>query len=246
MGKQLSGTKRGFNRPSKLNGPDRKKLKFQRTNNKKFNRSPSPSTTSDGVSEEEDEEDAGFDGEVESEEEQVVYREPTVYENLLKKLGSGNDSIADAARRRRKEEEGKSDTEEDEDEELLSSHSSESEEEGSDSESSRSPDVRMDSKRSQLDVLGEPSESDEIDSEEEKPSDNMHRTVGSSNFVKHLGHSLSQGDIDELIKTKWTYKWKSPAIDIPNCKWRGTGDLSLKVIIYAHFSFCIMFFCSEV
>ncbi|KAG9159656.1 hypothetical protein Leryth_022522 [Lithospermum erythrorhizon] len=56
----------------------------------------------------------------------------------------------------------------------------------------------------------------------------MHRTVGSSNFVKHLGHSLSQGDIDELIKTKWTYKWKSPAIDMPNCKWRGTGDLSLK------------------
>ncbi|KAL3625166.1 hypothetical protein CASFOL_030620 [Castilleja foliolosa] len=46
---------------------------------------------------------------------QVVYRESTMYDDLLKKLGSRNVSVADALRRRQREEQGESETDEDED-----------------------------------------------------------------------------------------------------------------------------------
>ncbi|KAL3625174.1 hypothetical protein CASFOL_030628 [Castilleja foliolosa] len=46
---------------------------------------------------------------------QVAYREPTMYDDLLKKLGSRNVSVADALKRRQREEQGESETDEDED-----------------------------------------------------------------------------------------------------------------------------------
>ncbi|KZV26805.1 hypothetical protein F511_06652 [Dorcoceras hygrometricum] len=49
------------------------------------------------------------------EEAEVVHRESATYDDLLKKLGSGNESVANAIRRRRREENGESETDEEAD-----------------------------------------------------------------------------------------------------------------------------------
>lgn len=51
-----------------------------------------------------------------------------------------------------------------------------------------------------------------------------------STFSSHVEYKLSQGEVDNLLKRKWNYKWEVPALGSPNCKWTGTGDCFLKVV----------------
>ncbi|XP_048134346.1 U3 small nucleolar RNA-associated protein 25-like isoform X2 [Rhodamnia argentea] len=41
-------------------------------------------------------------------------------------------------------------------------------------------------------------------------------------YSMHLGHQISKGEIDELSKKRWKYKWEVSAAE--NCKWVGTGE----------------------
>ncbi|GKE01287.1 hypothetical protein Tco_1389270 [Tanacetum coccineum] len=75
------------------------------------------------------EEHSDLASEDEQEEEVAVYKEPSMYINLLKTLGSASESIADAYKGRKRAEEGKSDTDEEEDDLELLSGSDEEEDE---------------------------------------------------------------------------------------------------------------------
>ncbi|KAK3028748.1 hypothetical protein RJ639_037771 [Escallonia herrerae] len=70
----------------------------------------------------------------EAEAEEVVFKEPSMYDNLLKTLGSARESLANAYKKRQREEEGKSDSDESAgNEESLSA--SDEEDDGNDDES---------------------------------------------------------------------------------------------------------------
>ncbi|XP_056166677.1 protein NUCLEOLAR FACTOR 1-like isoform X2 [Syzygium oleosum] len=47
-----------------------------------------------------------------------------------------------------------------------------------------------------------------------------------SSYAMHLGHQISKGEIDELSKKRWKYKWEVSAAE--NCKWVGTGECFMK------------------
>lgn len=55
-----------------------------------------------------------------------------------------------------------------------------------------------------------------------------------SSLNAHLGHNLSKEEVDDLSKRKWKYKWEVPAVDMSNCKWRGTGECFMKVPFVYH------------
>ncbi|KAL3513649.1 hypothetical protein ACH5RR_026366 [Cinchona calisaya] len=158
-----------------------------------------------------------------------------MYDNLLKKLGSGSELVANAFKRRKREEEGKSDTEDD-----VSEYELEDDNEGSDDESPRRSEVNNGAEES--DLLGSTKKSegygsdDEIgasDSDEEhdfRPNLESNAKASStiSSFSSHLEYKLSKEEVDNLLKRKWNYKWEVPALGAPDCKWRGTGDCFLK------------------
>ncbi|CAN8312404.1 unnamed protein product [Cochlearia groenlandica] len=175
-------------------------------------------------SEEEEEEDH-----VEEESESIVYREPTTYDNLLASLGSSNKVVAVMNKRRQREEEGKSDTEGDDDGEEE-----EEEEENSGSEDQISVDGEDDeqegnsvdhSEKSDNHDEEEDSEDYETDEEHELTTDGQSFVDGSlstSAFNEHLSHKLSSEEVETLPKGNWKFKWEAPAIDMPNCRWKGT------------------------
>lgn len=39
-----------------------------------------------------------------------------------------------------------------------------------------------------------------------------------------MGHILNDEDADELVKSKWKYKWEMPANEKLMSKWVGTGE----------------------
>ncbi|XP_057775632.1 protein NUCLEOLAR FACTOR 1-like [Salvia miltiorrhiza] len=49
-----------------------------------------------------------------------------------------------------------------------------------------------------------------------------------SNFDNHLSYKLVSAEVDSLLKRKWKYTWKMPAINMSNCHWKGTGECSIK------------------
>lgn len=52
-----------------------------------------------------------------------------------------------------------------------------------------------------------------------------------STFASHLDHKLAPSEVENLLKRKWSYTWKMPALDMSNCNWRGTGASSFQVIL---------------
>ncbi|XP_027148863.1 U3 small nucleolar RNA-associated protein 25-like [Coffea eugenioides] len=172
--------------------------------------------------------------EEEVEEDIVFNRKPTMYDNLLKRLGSSSQLIANAIKQRKRGEEGKSDTEDDESESEV-----EDDNEGSIDECPRRIEMINGAKESGVPGSTEKSEdsgSDDgeigaSDSDEEHDSrTNVESITSRSTFSSHLDYKLSQGEVDNLFKRKWNYKWEVPALRAPNCKWRGTGDCFLKDI----------------
>ncbi|CDP16107.1 unnamed protein product [Coffea canephora] len=155
-----------------------------------------------------------------------------MYDNLLKRLGSSSQLIANAIKQRKREEEGKSDTEDDESESEV-----EDDNEGSIDESPRRSEMINGAEESGVPGSTEKSEESGSDdgeigaseSDEEHDSrTNVESITSRSTFSSHLEYKLSQGEVDNLFRRKWNYKWEVPALRAPNCKWRGTGDCFLK------------------
>ncbi|XP_024934959.2 protein NUCLEOLAR FACTOR 1 isoform X2 [Ziziphus jujuba] len=146
--------------------------------------------------------------------EREPYEGESAYNKLLMMLGSSNKSVADACKKRQRQEEGKSDSEEDEDNGDVSSSMSEEVdevEEGAETE--------QDKETSDLDEEHDSGTDDEATAE---------ASVDGSSFHMHLEHGISEIEADNLSKKKWKYKWELPAIGMPNCKWKGTGECFMK------------------
>ncbi|CAN7035232.1 unnamed protein product [Brassica rapa subsp. trilocularis] len=168
---------------------------------------------------------------IEEESEAVVYRKPTTYDNLLASLGSSNKAVADMNKRRQREEEGKSDTEgDDEDEEEDDDSGSEDQisTDGEDDEiQGDDQGLTEDTEKENNDNLSEEEESDGYETDEElELSANGQPLVDASSsasaFSEHLSHILSSEELKTLPEGKWKFKWEAPAIDMPNCRWKGT------------------------
>ncbi|GMP99176.1 hypothetical protein CsSME_00046754 [Camellia sinensis var. sinensis] len=171
-----------------------------------------------------------------------------MYDNLLKTLGSGSDSFANAYKRRQREEEGKSDTEEDLGIELESFSASGEEDDGEEETDKESPTslgtrsnlqgfglvgVTKTSEDAGIDDDGDDDEVYETDEDRELTVNGQsaaEASVSTSSFCDHFGYKLSKAEVDVLSKRKWKYKWEVPAFDIPNCKWIGTGECFIKDI----------------
>ncbi|RID51819.1 hypothetical protein BRARA_H02459 [Brassica rapa] len=181
--------------------------------------------------EEEDLDSSEEEDAIEEESEAVVYRKPTTYDNLLASLGSSNKAVADMNKRRQREEEGKSDTEgDDEDEEEDDDSGSEDQisTDGEDDEiQGDDQGLTEDTEKENNDNLSEEEDSDGYETDEEvELSTNGQPLVDASSsasaFSEHLSHILSSEELKTLPEGKWKFKWEAPAIDMPNCRWKGT------------------------
>lgn len=163
-----------------------------------------------------------------------VYKEPSMYNNLLTALGSGNEAFANVYTRRQREEEGRSDSE-DEDGAPESPSVSENDDdgdEGTDLEEPNQADIMVPSDDAESENENEASDIDDGESESMNVIGHtgINSLKGTSSFSDHVGHILTQAEVDDLLKRKWKYKWEVPAVDMPMSKWVGTGHCFLKEI----------------
>ncbi|KAL8259922.1 hypothetical protein R6Q59_027875 [Mikania micrantha] len=170
-----------------------------------------PSSPSDSASEDEQEDVA-------------VYKEPTMYDNLLKTLGSASESIADAYKRRQQAEEGKSDTDEEEESDLASISVSEEDEDVSENDDLDPNELQGANLSAMEEHSNDDDESSDIDGKEEMTG-NGHSSAkeseGSSSFSAHLDHKLSKEEVENLSTKKGKYKW---GIEAAKCKWVATRE----------------------
>ncbi|KAK9068656.1 hypothetical protein SSX86_012771 [Deinandra increscens subsp. villosa] len=231
MAKPKHGNKRGFIRP-------RTSEIAKKTMNKRARRNRSkadtvldrPSSPSDSATSSEEHSNVASESE---QEEVAVYKEPTMYDNLLKTLGSASESIADAYKRRQRAEEGKNDSDEDEENDLESVSGSEEDEDVSEN-GSESGDLDPDDLQGASLAAMEEHSDDEDEDEDDEASDidgeeemtvNGHsiakESESSSSFSDHLGYKLSKEDVENLSTNKGKYKW---GVDAANCKWVATRE----------------------
>uniref|UniRef100_A0A7C8YSV0 U3 small nucleolar RNA-associated protein 25 n=1 Tax=Opuntia streptacantha TaxID=393608 RepID=A0A7C8YSV0_OPUST len=174
-------------------------------------------------------EDVEDEDEEEDDEEIEVHREPSVYDNLLKKLEATTNSQA----KRHKERTGKDDGEGDlKEERQYGSESSEDDDlEGAYKEAGTN-DVMGDATRSSDDEAFDVDEDYMSDAENGLRNDDCNAlpstSQSQSNFGIHIAHKLLKEDIEKLLKRKWKYQWEIPAFDSANYKWKGTGECIFK------------------
>ncbi|XP_073290423.1 protein NUCLEOLAR FACTOR 1 isoform X2 [Primulina huaijiensis] len=178
------------------------------------------------------------------EEAEVVHRESTTYDDLLKRLGSRNESVANAFRRRQREEHGESETDEEgldsqsdadeNDDDLESLSEADERDDGDNNESPRSHTIANAPKGTGICSsmkLREDMEQDDalFDTDEESDSVLNDQPLSEACMTtSHINYKLSSREVDELLKTKWSYTWKMPALNMKNCNWRGTGECCIK------------------
>ncbi|KAK1289867.1 hypothetical protein QJS10_CPB18g00060 [Acorus calamus] len=197
--------------------------------------SPSPSTSghsSEGHS-------AGA-----SSDEEVVHREPSTYDSLLSALGSGNESLARVFKKRQKEQQGRGDSEDDIDDGSVSSIDDEEEDSEEEVEGQTKPgdilrkdDQRMvssddsvhDDEEASAYFGSETSDDDDISDLENDHQKNNVEQEKMSSFHVHLGHTLSQKAVEELIKNKRRFKCAMTAVGMPKSNWVGTGECIVKL-----------------
>ncbi|XP_044488167.1 U3 small nucleolar RNA-associated protein 25 [Mangifera indica] len=232
MGKQF-GRKQGMKKRKITPKFDRnKRAKKNQQREEKVARSPSPSSSGDVSAE-------GSSG-IASEEE-VIYKEPSVFNNLLMKLGSSSGSLAKAFRIRQRQEEGRSDSEEDEGDGSDSDNLLEQGDDDGDEETDdKSP--ASDSKLKEPNNIGiveksldakieadyEASDTDEEHCLDVGGQPSVEASTYASSYNEHFGYNLSKAEVDNLSDKKWKYKWEVPAVEMSNCKWTGTGECFLK------------------
>ncbi|GAY36872.1 hypothetical protein CUMW_025090 [Citrus unshiu] len=227
MGKQFV-KKRGLTNSKMSNKFDRnKRLRKIQEENGAHSSSPSSSEEASG---EESSGDAV---------EEVIYKEPSVYDNLLMKLGSSSESVADAFKMRQRQEEGRSDSEEEGVGGPESLSESEQEDdisgEGTDSESRNCTTEGTLQQPGSIGIREQNEDADSVasDTDEEhglglngQPSSEA--SAHASSFHEHFGYNLSKEEVDDLSKKKLKYEWEVPAVDMSKCKWVGTGECFLK------------------
>ncbi|XP_017236482.1 protein NUCLEOLAR FACTOR 1 isoform X1 [Daucus carota subsp. sativus] len=208
--------------------------------------SPSPGDSGDS-----DVEHTDIVSDGESEEMVEIQKENTMYDNLLKTLGSASESLARANKRRQREEEGRSDSEEEgrsDSEEEGRSGSEEDINAGSESRSMSGEDTdasdddspQMDSGGSKhqglvsADVI-EQADTDDTYADNAFDSDDecdfnvngnsiAKAPASTSSFDEHVRYKLSKDEVSDLMREKWKTKWKVPAVGMPKCKWIGNGE----------------------
>lgn len=228
MAKPRFGKKRGFIRPKANEVTENIKNKRHKRKHVEDDEIPdTPSSPSDsGGNSSEGHSDIASEDE---EEEVAVYKEPSMYDDLLKSLGSASESIADAYKRRQRAEEGKSETDEDEDNDLESLSVSEEEKDETETGSLGSD---LDPTVLEGSGLGEASEDDDdaFDTDGEEEFTTGHQSIAkesesSSSFAAHLGYKLLKQEEESLSSKKGKYKWE---FDAANCKWVATKELHLE------------------
>ncbi|XP_023739619.1 protein NUCLEOLAR FACTOR 1 [Lactuca sativa] len=229
MAKPRFGKKRGGSRPKANEFTKNIKNKRARRNHVEDEKIPdTPSSPSDSGNSSEEHADIASE---EEEEEVAVYKEPSMYDNLLKTLGSASETIADAYKRRQRAEEGKSDTDEEEDNDLESLSGSEQSEDETETGS-----LRGDLDPTDLQGLAEVEEHSEDDADETFESDGEEdftaddqsiakESESTSSYSAHLGYKLSKEEAENLSRKKGKYKWE---VDAANCKWVATKELLLE------------------
>ncbi|KAL3625165.1 hypothetical protein CASFOL_030619 [Castilleja foliolosa] len=154
---------------------------------------------------------------------QVVYREPTMYDDLLKKLGS-----------RKEKNKGKVKQMKTVVQNLLVSQKRRMiprmrincDGEGSD-EPKGGAEVSEDVGTDDDDAAVMSDTDDESGSRVNDQSLSDRSTILST-FDNHLSYKLASTDIEHLMTKKWRYTWKMPALNMSSCNWRGTGTCSIK------------------
>ncbi|KAH7544699.1 hypothetical protein FEM48_Zijuj01G0013400 [Ziziphus jujuba var. spinosa] len=160
--------------------------------------------------------------------EREPYEGESAYNKLLMMLGSSNKSVADACKKRQRQEEGKSDSEEDEDNGDVSSSMSEEVDEVEEVQEHDMADIEDMHEGAETE---QDKETSDLDEEHDSGTDDeatAEASVDGSSFHMHLEHGISEIEADNLSKKKWKYKWELPAIGMPNCKWKGTGECFMK------------------
>ncbi|KAI4372628.1 hypothetical protein MLD38_010834 [Melastoma candidum] len=164
-----------------------------------------------------------------------MHKEPSVYENLLMKLGSDNKVLSDAYRRRLRREEGESDTEEEEgypesfDDTYIERSNEETEDESAGEEAGTVEETdsvdndSIESEETDAEDGCESSDSEEEYQMEASCSGTGH-SISLSSFSSHMGHTLSNEEINEVSEKRQKYNWEVPDPDLPNCKWIGTRE----------------------
>nr|XP_028947290.1 U3 small nucleolar RNA-associated protein 25-like isoform X2 [Malus domestica] len=188
-------------------------------------------------------------------EEEMVYKEPSMYDKLLMTLGSSSKSVSAAYKMRKRQEEGLSDSENSEDDGTESSSDSEDaddDEEGVDDEFPMEGKPK-DPEKAGLEEHGEDSENKDdqetfdLDDQETSNSDDQEthdsdaeQDLGTSSqsavepsmclssFDIHLGHKLTKAEVENLSKKMWIYDWEVPAVGMTKGKWAGTGECFTK------------------
>ncbi|KAM1404576.1 hypothetical protein ACFX2I_013044 [Malus domestica] len=188
-------------------------------------------------------------------EEEMVYKEPSMYDKLLMTLGSSSKSVSAAYKMRKRLEEGISDSEKSEDDGTESSSDSEDaddDEEGVDDEFPMEGKPK-DPEKAGLEEHSEDSENEDdqetsdLDDQETSDSDDqethdsdaeqdlgtssqsaVEQSMCLSSFDIHLGHKLTKAEVENLSKKKWIYEWEVPAVGMTKGKWAGTGECFTK------------------
>ncbi|XP_071737104.1 protein NUCLEOLAR FACTOR 1 [Rutidosis leptorrhynchoides] len=228
MAKPRFGRKRGSigsksNESTQYKRPRRNK----QIEDEKFLNNDSSSPSDSGVLSEEQSDIASE----EEQEEVAIHKEPSMYDNLLKTLGSANESIADAYKWRKRAEEGKSDTDEDKENDMGSLGDSEEDEDESESGSECGDldpsDLSMGKPSDDADGDDDDDETSDMDGDEVTENDHSVsiESESSSSFSTHLNYKLSKEEIESLSTKKGKYKWEVVAA---NCKWVSTKELRLE------------------
>ncbi|XP_076894454.1 protein NUCLEOLAR FACTOR 1-like [Bidens hawaiensis] len=166
-----------------------------------------------------------------------VYKEPTMYDNLLKTLGSATESMADAYKRRQRAEEGIDDSDEDEENGLEAVSGSEEDEDESENESEGDDVGTNDTQDGSLAATEEHNEDDDQEDEDDDDDEDDEDEVGEevagiaqeleslSSFSSHLEYRLSAEEVENLPTNRGKYKF---GVEAANCKWAATRELNLE------------------
>lgn len=226
MGKQF-GKNRGLKRAKAPSKSENKHVIKNRRVEEKLARtrtrtcSPSPSSSGEPL----EEQSSGV-----ASDEEVIHREASMYDNLLMTLRSCSKTVDDAYKKRQRQEEGKSDSEEDEDD-GSESFSVSVKDDNEDESTLQEPDLVDAGEQSEDIETEDDHEASDTDQEHDVRVNGQNLAEGSaclSSFSIHLGHELSEEEVENLSTKKWLYKWEVPVAGMSNCKWMGTGECFLK------------------
>ncbi|KAI3754757.1 hypothetical protein L1987_54547 [Smallanthus sonchifolius] len=211
MAKPKYGNKRGFSRPRKNEIVKKINKRARRNHGDDDTILDNPSSPSDSATSSEERLNVASEDE---QEEVAVYKEPTMYDNLLKALGSTSESMADAYKRRQRAKE--------EDEDV-----SENESESGDLDPNDLEEASLAAIEEHSGDIDDDADDNDDDDDEFTGIDHSvaKESESSSSFSAHLDYKLLKEEVENLSTKKGKYKW---GVDSANCKWVATKELHLE------------------